>query len=106
MKDLPASSLLRWSTDAVAPAQRFGYYADALATAVTALRISSDQPALIRAEIEMAIAGPLRIYRMTGNAHRTLRGPREIARSTERTFHLFANLISTWRLTHRTELLL
>lgn len=104
--DLLTPSLLHWSTDAVPPSQRFAFFENVLATAVTALRIASDGPASIKAEIEMAVAGHLRIYRMKGTPHRTLRGPREIARGKERTFHLFANLVSSWKLTHRTPLLL
>jgi len=93
----------RWSTEDVAPSQRFAYYSEALSTALTPMLVSA--PAEVadafRAETRSAMLGSIAVLRQTGEISTAYRGAAEIARSAERSFHLIVNLIAPWDVEHR-----
>jgi len=54
-----------------------------------------------RAEMIVADLGSLAVVRQTGTAHRAFRERRDLARATERTYHLVLNRSSFWYAQHR-----
>lgn len=100
MSSATPSSVFRWSTDEVPPGQRFDYYADALSSSQTPMSLSSENPSSFMAKMELAELGALSLMRQIGSGNRATRGARDIARSTERSFHLLVNLASPWTLEH------
>jgi len=100
MNSSTAPFVFRWSTDEVPATQRFDYYADALSSSQTPMSLSSENPSSFMAKMELAELGPLSLMRQIGSGNRATRGPSDVARSTERSFHLLVNLTSPWTLEH------
>ena len=98
-----APAVVTWSTDAVDAIQRVDYYADALSSAITPMRMERLGDARqFRADMTMADLGLVTVLRQSGTAHRCFRDRSDLARANERTYHLCINLTSRWDVTHRT----
>jgi AraC-like DNA-binding protein len=93
--------ILRWSTADVPAAQRFHYFAEALASSMMPMNVSCDRPADFESTLETAILGPLAITRIEGAAHRAGRGSPEMSRSDGDSFHLVMPQTASCLLDHR-----
>jgi AraC-like DNA-binding protein len=94
-------SVQHWATQDVPAHERFDYYANVLATAVTPMAVEKLQPVTFAAQVRATELGSISVLQMSGSAHRVDRGKREIARSEQRSFHLLINLVSPMLFTHR-----
>lgn len=95
-------SIVTWRTDAVEPRHRTAYYADALSAALAPMQMAYDGPRDgFRAEMAMTELGLVAVLRQAGTAHRAFREQRDLARATERTYHLVLNRSSAWKVAHR-----
>ena len=85
------------------PGQRFAYYSEALSTALTPMRVSAptEVAGAFNAETRSTALGAIAALRQTGGISNVHRGAAEIARSSERSFHLIINLIAPWDIEHR-----
>ena len=90
-----------WSTDSVRPSRRFDYYADALASAVAPMQVSSRRPSQFSATMTAIDVAGLSVLYQTGTTHRSFRATRDTAKVGEHTYHLIVNLNSAWTLAHR-----
>lgn len=96
----------RWSTDSVAPEKRLDLYAEALTSAVDPMHVTSRRKGDFDAEVRSSGDGAVSVVVAQAGAHRCVRDEKEIAASGERCFHLIINTSSSWRLTHRDEVVL
>jgi AraC-like DNA-binding protein len=91
---------MRWSTDAVPPAQRLDYYATALASEAHPMHLGCRTPQSFHSEILAADLGLLSVLRTCGSPHRAYTaGTKNV-----RVYHLVINLTSPWLITHRERL--
>lgn len=97
-------AIFTWSTDAVAVGQRFAYYEDVVSNALTPMCVSGDTSRVFEAGFASSQVGALTIHDMYGTASVAQRGPREISRTAERSFHLLVNLVAPWTIHHRAPL--
>lgn len=96
-----ASPIVTWTTDAVPVAQRFAYYEDAVSSALTPMRVKGDPARAFDATFVVGQVGPITVHDMRGAPSMAWRGPREIARSSARQFHLLVDLEAPWTVEHR-----
>jgi AraC-like DNA-binding protein len=97
---------MRWSTDAVPPAQRLDFYASALASALVPMHLGCRAPTEFRTEMTMADLGLLSVVHQVGSPHRAYYADGDLARAAGRSYHLMINLASPWLVTHRGRVLL
>ena len=97
MADSRSPSVVRWSTDAVPPAQRLDYYANVLASAVVPMHLGRRAPEPFQNEVTAADLGLLSVLRMCGSSHRAYHA----GIKNGRLYHLVINLNSPWLITHR-----
>jgi len=93
--------ILRWSTADVPAAQRFAYFAEALASSMMPMNVSCERPADFQLTLEATLLGPLAITRIEGAAHRAGRGRPEMSRSDGDSFHLVMPQTASCLLDHR-----
>lgn len=94
-RDTPVISY--WSTNALAPQDRWESVVQALGKAIVPISVSIDNPHEF--EFQMSIADlddGISILHQIGTSHRSGRGRRELARSDAHTFHFLVNLASSW----------
>ncbi|MBO9651336.1 MAG: AraC family transcriptional regulator [Variovorax sp.] len=101
MSQAHGPSLIHWSTDDVAPAARFDYYAEVLSAAQTPMSVFSDSPRSFAAAMTMVDLGGVSVMRQSGSGNSARRVGRDIERSSERSFHLLASLATDWTMQHR-----
>jgi len=91
----------RWSTDEVAPHERFDYYANALSSALVPMSLERPPAQEFTAEMVVGDLGGMAVVRQHGTAHRCFVTSRDLGRNQERSFHLLVNLRSAWNMEHR-----
>lgn len=106
-RSTPAPSpIQRWATGTVAPAKRLDLYAEALNSAVDPMHVTSRRRGDFDAEVRSGGNEAVSVVMARAGAHDCVRDEREIAASGERCFHLIINTSSSWRLTHRGQVVL
>ncbi|WP_321917304.1 AraC family transcriptional regulator [Paraburkholderia sp. J11-2] len=95
------TSLCHWSTSEVEPAMRFEYYANALSTALTPMRLIAGDPRTFESHMTAASVGPVSVIRQSGSSHSVRRDPFHADRALEHSWHLIVNLSSAWNTRHR-----
>jgi AraC-like DNA-binding protein len=100
------NKIQHWSTREVPAAERFQYFADALASSLLPMRVSAESPSTFELVLAAAEVGPVSVALIQGSAHRAMRAAREVNRSGAHTFHLVVAQAASSRLEHRTSVLL
>ena len=91
-----------WSTDSLAPQDRWACLVDVLGKAVVPLNVSIDDERDFEFRMSTAVlADGFSVLRQSGSAHHCYRGRLELARSGDHTFHFMINLASSWTIEHR-----
>jgi len=92
-----AFQTIRWSTDDVAPPERFDFYASALSSAIAPMSVERPPAQAFSAEMVMTDLGGMSVVRQTGSAHRCFAAKDHVARNEgEHNFHLLVNVRSAW----------
>ena len=92
-----AFKTIRWSTDDVAPRDRFDYYASALSSAIAPMSVERPMSQEFSAEMVMSDLGGLSVVRQTGTAHRCFAATRHVNRNEgDHHYHLLVNVHSGW----------
>jgi AraC-like DNA-binding protein len=87
----------RWSTDSLAPRDRWASVVEALGQAIVPISVSIDDPRDFEFHMSsMALDEGISVLHQVGSAHRSARGKRELARSDAHTYHFMINLASEW----------
>ncbi|SFI32699.1 AraC-type DNA-binding protein [Collimonas sp. OK307] len=94
------STIQHWSTEEVTETERVDYFADVLSSSLCPMRVASRAKGPFRAEMLSSELGLITVIRQGGSAHQSHRGKKEIALSTERSYHLLIALTSEVALTH------
>ncbi|MYM22656.1 hypothetical protein GTP46_08355 [Duganella sp. FT135W] len=90
-----------WSTDTLAPEDRWAGLVDELGKAIVPLNVAIDKERDFHFHMSAAeLSGGFSVLRQSGSAHRSYRGRLELARSGAHTFHFMINLSSAWTLEH------
>jgi AraC-like DNA-binding protein len=99
-KAVDPKPIVRWTTDLLPTAERFDYFADALSSAIVPMQVECPSSDHFRSNMCALDLGAFTVVEQTGTAHASFRGPRDIARSGERSYHLVLNRRSAWTITH------
>ena len=91
----------RWSTRDVPPAKRLDYFAAAVSEAVTPVVIDGADAITFHGDVSFAKLGAIDVSRAAGSPHRSSRGRKELAQSTEHVFNLMTTLKAPWSAEHR-----
>jgi AraC family transcriptional activator of tynA and feaB len=91
----------RWSTEDVPPSKRLEYFSAALREAVTPLALDGADRATFHGEVSYARLGAIGVAQTAGAPHRSSRGRKELAHSTEHVFNLMTTLRAPWSAEHR-----
>jgi AraC family transcriptional activator of tynA and feaB len=100
MDDTP-KPVLRFSTQNVAPAARFDFWADAVSRALLPLKVQSADVSSFEASVSQADLGALQIIQTQGSAHHSWRTRSDIEKSEARTYHLCMSRSGPWALAQR-----
>jgi len=95
-----SKSIEHWSTDSLPAAQRFDYFADALSSAIIPMQVACSSRDNFRSDMCALDLGAFTVVEQIGTAHASFRGPRDVARSGDRSYHLVLNRRSAWTITH------
>ncbi len=96
MHAVPATPpLQRWSTDAVAPAQRLDYWIGAVCEGFLEMDVRSTQPGF-SAELLSAPLGPIRLNAVRGSGQDVYRTGRGIAHSAQNFYYLLCKTDEAW----------
>jgi AraC-like DNA-binding protein len=90
----------RWTTERLPAAERFDYFADALSSAIIPMQVECPSRDDFRSDMCALDLGAFTVVEQSGTAHASFRGPREVARSGDRSYHLVLNRRSAWTITH------
>jgi len=104
MTSSAAPAIFSWSTEAVPIEQRFAYFEDAVSNALTPMSVSGADVRCFHASFSVGQIGAITVHDMHGAASVARRGPREIARSGERSYYLLVGLSAPWAIEHRSPL--
>jgi len=91
----------RWSTADVPPPKRLEYFSAALREAVTPLALDGADLTTFFGEVSFAQLGAIGVAQTAGAPHRSSRGRKELAHSTEHVFNLMTTLKAPWSAEHR-----
>jgi AraC-like DNA-binding protein len=92
-----AFKTIRWSTDDVAPRDRFDFYASALSGAIAPMSVERPASQEFSAEMVMSDLGGMSVVRQNGSAHRCFAAASHVARNEgEHNYHLLVNVRSGW----------
>ena len=89
-----------WTTELLPAAERFDYFADALSSAIIPMQVECPSRDGFRSDMCALDLGAFTVVEQSGTAHASFRGPREVARSGDRSYHLVLNRRSAWTITH------
>ncbi|MDP9898899.1 helix-turn-helix transcriptional regulator [Variovorax ginsengisoli] len=92
----PPSTIRRWSTDEVAPAQRLDYWVDAICEGFLEMEVSSPEAAAFSSSLVSAACGRVGVNRVSGCTQDVYRTPAAIARSTNSYFYLLCKTDTPW----------
>ncbi|EEA03907.1 transcriptional regulator, AraC family [Burkholderia sp. H160] len=106
MNGIEIAAVARWSTSDLPAARRLDIWADLLTSAMIPLYVRSTNPRAFESTMSVAACGPLTVVRQSGTPHVCGRGRSELARSSQRQYHLMMSLNHTYRLSHRNDLYL
>jgi AraC-binding-like domain len=95
-----ASRVFHWSASTVRPADRIGYWKEALSSAYAPLSMDSVDAEGFVSEFRGAPLGRIAVVSHTGSPHRCSRGQRELALSRDHSFALVLMLTGSWNVTH------
>ncbi len=99
-KGVDPKPIERWTTASLPAAERFGYFADALSAAIIPMQVTCSSRDSFRSDMCALDLGAFTVVEQTGTAHASFRGPRDVARSGDRSYHLVLNRRSAWTITH------
>jgi AraC family transcriptional activator of tynA and feaB len=94
------SRVFHWSTSAANPADRIGYWEEALSSAYVPLSVDSVDAEGFVSEFRGTSLGRITVVSHSGSLHRCSRGQRELALSRDRSFALVLLLTGSWNVTH------
>lgn len=86
----------RWSTDAVAPAQRLDYWVGAICEGFLEMSATSGTGGAFHSTLESVAWGPIAVNRVRGSAQDVFRTRSAIARSRENFYYLLCKIDSAW----------
>ena len=96
---VPFAALSRWSTEAAPPAERLGYWIDAVCEGFLEMHVTAASTAPagpFAAELVSAPLGALQLNRVGGSAQHVYRTPRAVARSEQDCFYLLCKTDTPW----------
>jgi AraC-like DNA-binding protein len=95
-------AISHWSTDNLAPRDRWASVVQALDEAIVPISVSIDDPRDFEFHMSsMDLDEGISVLHQIGSAHGSSRGKRELARSDAHTYHFLINLGSHWTLQQR-----
>ena len=100
MKNNSGSLVETWSMDDIPSRERYDYYLEKLAKAVTPMRVECPSPKDFEASMRWANLGSISVLQLAGHAHTVVRGKREVERSQDRTFHLILDVDTKMNINH------
>lgn len=95
--EAPSAPPRRWSTDEVAPAQRLGYWIDAICEGFLEMEVDSTQAASFHSRLESAPLGDIVVNRVIGSGQDVWRTRRGIQRGRgDEVFYLLGHRSEAW----------